>query len=168
MTDLAKPKKVLFVDDTELDIRRFRAGMARVQRTYESYFASDVAAALGLAHETQFDAAIIDLRMPSGSLGDPDTQFGSETGYVLAGKIISQNPNIHIIILSNDRSANDLEADFRESLNIRHIFSKTEINPVDLIRKLDHIFGIKSSDPNIFLVHGHDRSLVNFVQDTVE
>jgi len=165
MTPVVQPT-VLLVDDVEIDVRRYFRALS-VVNTYKVKIARSVDEALVFAEENKIDAAILDLKMPPGRLGDIETNYGEETGYALASKLIETNKNIGIIILSHVEAGNDLESAIRAKLNIRDVLLKLDTKPIDLIRSLDSIFGRRSMTPTLFIVHGHDRDLIEFIQDVV-
>jgi CheY-like chemotaxis protein len=160
-------RALLFVDDTKLDVGRYRTAMARLQASYDSVFCDSVESALTAAATQKFDGAVIDLVMPSGPFDDQDTEHGQQTGYLLAAKLVDIFPDIKIFLLTNSSSATSLEKEYRDTLNIFGVFSKISSRPLDLIRRINAAFDSKSFNPQIFIVHGHDREMVEFVQGTV-
>lgn len=165
--DASTKPLVLLVDDVEMDLRRYFRGI-NLTGNYSVETALSVDDALKKTIKKEINVAIIDLKMPPGSLGDLNTNFGEETGLSLAAKLIEIRPHINVILLSNSDEGKHLEPAFRDRLRIRDILLKNDTKPIDLVRSLDSIYGVRSNTPNIFIVHGHDRELVKFVQDIVE
>jgi predicted nucleotide-binding protein len=160
-------KSVLIVDDVDMDVRHYQRGL-NLTGAYRVQTAKNPDEALKAAKSNRFDVAVLDLVMPPGILGDLDSDFGEETGYALAARLVREQPHIKIVILSHVNARDKLELGFRERLNIADMLVKRETKPIDLVRSLDQIFGTRSMTPNVFLVHGHNRALVRLAQDIVE
>jgi predicted nucleotide-binding protein len=158
---------VLLVDDVEQDIRNYHRAL-NLTGTFDVAVARTTDEALKVAATKRFDVAVLDLVMPSGVLDDASTHFGDETGYQLAAKLVRVQPHIRIVILSHMKTRDTLDPGFREGLNISDMLVKGQTRQIDLVRSIDKIFGTSSFSPKVFIVHGHDRKLVEAVQDTVE
>lgn len=164
---VSERKRVLLVDDVDIDVRKYRQALS-FTGSFELTSVKSAAHAIEAARATAFDVAVLDLVMPPDGLEDFETAFGEETGFQLAAQLVRLQPSVKIVILSHANARESLEPGFREKLNISAMLTKRDTSGIELVRTLDRVLGIRSMDPSIFIVHGHDRDLVEFAKKAVK
>lgn len=134
-------------------------------------YAHSVDKGLEAAMARQYDAVVIDIRMPP---GDFFTQFetvhGFKTGIELGKEVADLQPTAIIVALTISREA-DVEAWFTRREQFAY-YCKRDVEPEDLPLILRNRILKVIDMPEIFIVHGHDYqsalALKNYLQNTLK
>lgn len=168
-----KTRTVLVVED-DLYIRKEICDRLRDREIVAKEATTEAEALLILKeHGDELDAALLDMRVPPGSDGDPDSSKGRRSGMRLARFIRENRPGIRLIGTSFFDESEAREwflnhgSGFLPKSWLVKGASDDFIDVVESVaRKRRH-----KPKPKTFIVHGHDSpsllELVNFVQNTL-
>jgi predicted nucleotide-binding protein len=155
---------ILFVDDdlysmlTYVDVLT-DAGF-RVQQ------ASGADEAIREAAGREFAAAVLDVRMLHGQLGELETAGGHRTGVALARRIRRKYPRLPIFLLTSSDDATIYEWARKDS-NIVYL-AKRNVRPHNLVRYIRKALREPGASPNVFLVHGKSHGTLNAVKNYIQ
>lgn len=157
---------VLFVDDDIYQTQIYADAL--LDDGFEVESTDSVVHALELARKGSFDAFLVDVMMPHESaFQEAETAGGFRTGIALARELAELQPDSKIVAFTNSGAA-DVQAWFTKDDAVAFL-RKSEVLYDDLPRILRRILNIEDDSPEIFIVHGHDRSalleLKNFLQN---
>ncbi len=92
-------KRVLFVEDEEELVRDLPPVLE--SKGFEVTATTDVAEALRIFAESDFDVVLMDIAMPpASSMNEKNVAYGRETGVGLAQQMQAMRPNIPIVALT--------------------------------------------------------------------
>jgi predicted nucleotide-binding protein len=160
--------RILLVDDDPYQLGLLTRYLGNAK--FHTASAGSVSKALELIERAEFDLAIMDVMMPDeGMFALIDTHYGWETGIPLANAIRQRCPGIKLIAHTASPSA-EIRDWFTQDETVAYL-PKNESSRKRLLRTVNRLLGLPSEPPQIFIVHGRDRTvaeLKNYLQNTLK
>ncbi len=154
MREIENPR-VLFIDDDLYAVQIFVEVL--LDAGYAVSQASSPDEALDLAREERFDAVVIDIMMPPGSVFTAiETAGGYKTGIALARAIRELQPDTKLLALT---SSTDPEVHEWFSSEGSAILRKP-VPRREFLRSLRRLLHEDQPAPRMFVVHGHDMEIL--------
>ncbi len=158
--------KLLFVDDEAYQSRLYSDAL--LDGGFDVQIAESVDEALELARSDSFDLILLDVMMPSGSFfEETETAGGFTTGKALARELAEIQPEAKIVAFTNSRDP-EIDAWFTKDDTVAYI-QKQNVLYDELPRTLRKVLHQGAEPPQVFIVHGHDRTTLlefkNFLQN---
>lgn len=125
--------------------------------------------ALRQVESRDYIAAVLDVRIPRGQLGEVETAGGHRTGVALARRIRKELPGLPILLLTNSDDSKIYEWADRDSTVV--CLDKRHTRPDQLVRYVRRAVREPGASPNVFLVHGRDHKTMfevkNYLQNNL-
>lgn len=160
--------KILLVEDDRFAADRF--GTALKEAGYEVEVAPGADAAVRCLEKQRFGAAVLDIRMRTGSrMSQIETAGGLRTGLALARLLQTKFKDIAIVGITVENDDLEVERWFRRHKS--KLLLKGVGDTALLVNHINDVLRRGRPLPKIFIVHGRDHKLVlalkNYIQNTL-
>lgn len=122
--------------------------------------------ALCQVESRDYIAAVLDVMMVPGQLGERETRGGHHTGVALARRIRKELPKLPILLLTNSDDPKIYEWADRDGRVV--CLDKRHTSPDQLLRYVRRAVGELGASPNVFLVHGRDHKTMCEVKNYLQ
>lgn len=158
---------ILFVDDDLYTMLTYVDLL--VDAGFQVRQATSTDEALRQVESRDYIAAVLDVRIPRGQLGEVETAGGHRTGVALARRIRKELPGLPILLLTNSDDSTIHQWADRETKVV--CLDKRHTRPDRLVRYVRRAVGEPGASPNVFLVHGRDHKTMfevkNYLQNNL-